>query len=377
MAGIYIHIPFCKQRCRYCSFFSSTRNGEKERYVDAVCQEIEMRSDYLDNSTIETIYFGGGTPSTLSEKDFGKIFATIESRYKICKNAEITMEGNPDDLSEGYLAMLRNQPFNRISMGVQSFDDTILKTLGRRHDAARAIEAFESARKAGFDNISIDLMFALPGSNAQSWEKDLATAISLHPEHISAYNLTYEEGTPLYSAMQQGTIVPLDEDGNIEQFTMLIDRLTAAGYRHYEISNFAQPGRESRHNSSYWHNIPYLGCGAAAHSYNGTSRRWNIADIPLYIKGIESGNGDYEEEILSESERYNDALLTRLRTSDGLPLKWMEENFSAKLNRYMLKNAQGHLDAGTLTTTDDGSIRLTKKGIFISDAIIRDLIYID
>ena len=377
MAGIYIHIPFCKQRCRYCSFFSSTRNGEKERYVDAVCQEIEMRSDYLDNSTIETIYFGGGTPSTLSEKDFGKIFATIESRYKICKDAEITMEGNPDDLSEEYLAMLRNQPFNRISMGVQSFDDTILKTLGRRHDAARAIEAFESARKAGFDNISIDLMFALPGSNAQSWEKDLATATSLHPEHISAYNLTYEEGTPLYSAMQQGTIVPLDEDGNIEQFTMLIDRLTAAGYRHYEISNFALPGRESRHNSSYWHNIPYLGCGAAAHSYNGTSRRWNIADIPLYIKGIASGNGDYEEEILSESERYNDALLTRLRTSDGLPLKWMEENFSAKLNRYMLKNAQRHLDAGTLTTTDDGSIRLTKKGIFISDAIIRDLIYID
>ena len=377
MAGIYIHIPFCKQRCRYCSFFSSTRNGEKERYVDAVCQEIEMRSDYLDNSAIETIYFGGGTPSTLSEKDFGKIFATIESWYKICKNAEITMEGNPDDLSEGYLAMLRNQPFNRISMGVQSFDDTILKTLGRRHDAARAIEAFESARKAGFDNISIDLMFALPGSNAQSWEKDLATATSLHPEHISAYNLTYEEGTPLYSAMQQGTIVPLDEDGNIEQFTMLIDRLTAAGYRHYEISNFALPGRESRHNSSYWHNIPYLGCGAAAHSYNGTSRRWNIADIPLYIKGIASGNGDYEEEILSESERYNDALLTRLRTSDGLPLKWMEENFSAKLNRYMLKNAQRHLDAGTLTTTDDDSIRLTKKGIFISDAIIRDLIYID
>ena len=377
MAGIYIHIPFCKQRCRYCSFFSSTRNGEKERYVDAVCQEIEMRSDYFDNSAIETIYFGGGTPSTLSEKDFGKIFATIESRYKICKDAEITMEDNPDDLSEEYLTMLRNQPFNRISMGVQSFDDTILKTLGRRHDAARAIEAFVSARKAGFDNISIDLMFALPGSNAQSWEKDLTTAISLHPEHISAYNLTYEEGTPLYSAMQQGTIVPLDEDGNIEQFTMLIDRLTAAGYRHYEISNFALPGRESRHNSSYWHNIPYLGCGAAAHSYNGTSRRWNIADIPLYIKGIESGNGDYEEEILSENERYNDALLTRLRTSDGLPLKWMEENFSAKLNRYILKNAQRHLDAGTLTTTDDGSIRLTKKGIFISDAIIRDLIYID
>ena len=377
MAGIYIHIPFCKQRCRYCSFFSSTSYGEKKHYIDALCKEIETRSDYLNDSNIETIYFGGGTPSTLSEKDFTKIFATIESRYKICKEAEITMEGNPDDLSDEYLAMLRNQPFNRISMGVQSFNDAILKTLGRRHDAARAIKAYESARTAGFDNISIDLMFALPGSNAESWTKDLETAIALQPEHISAYNLTYEEGTQLYRAMQQGTIVPLDEDGNIEQFTMLIDRLTAAGYKHYEISNFALPGRESRHNSSYWHNIPYLGCGAAAHSYNGTSRRWNIADIPLYIKGIEHGNGDYEEEILSENERYNDTLLTRLRTSDGLPLKWMEENFSEKLNRYMLKNAKKHIDAGTLTITDKDSIRLTKKGIFISDAIIRDLIYID
>lgn len=377
MAGIYIHIPFCKQRCRYCSFFSSTSNGEKKHYIDVLCKEIETRSDYLNDSNIETIYFGGGTPSTLSESDFTKIFSTIESRFNICQEAEITMEGNPDDFSDEYLAMLRNQPFNRISMGVQSFNDAILKTLGRRHDAARAIKAYESARTAGFDNISIDLMFALPGSNAESWTKDLETAIALQPEHISAYNLTYEEGTQLYRAMRQGTIVPLDEDGNIEQFTMLIDRLTAAGYKHYEISNFALPGRESRHNSSYWHNIPYLGCGAAAHSYNGTSRRWNIADIPLYIKGIENGNGDYEEEILSENERYNDTLLTRLRTSDGLPLKWMEENFSEKLNRYMLKNAKKHIDAGTLTITDKDSIRLTKKGIFISDAIIRDLIYID
>jgi oxygen-independent coproporphyrinogen-3 oxidase len=292
-------------------------------------------------------------------------------------SAEITLEANPDDLSREYLAMLRNLPFNRLSMGVQSFNDELLKKMGRRHDANRAIEAFRDARAAGFGNISIDLMFALPGSSDESWSNDLETAVKLQPEHISAYNLTYEEGTSLYRAMQDGEIVPLNEEENLKQFTALIERLDNIGYRHYEISNFALPGRESRHNSSYWHDTPYLGCGAAAHSYNGISRQWNVANIDLYIKGIKEGAANYEIEVLTESERYNDAILTRLRTYDGLPLEWFKKKFQEKYITHILNNAAKHIARGTLTHDSDNCIRLTKDGIFISDAIMRDLIYVD
>ena len=376
MAGIYIHIPFCKQRCRYCSFFSSTNEEKKREYVDALCEELRMRKNYIE-SNVDTIYIGGGTPSTLQKEDFEKIFSTIKENFNVKDGAEITLEANPDDLSRDYLTMLRSLPFNRLSMGVQSFDDALLKKLGRRHDSARAKEAFSNARAAGFDNISIDLMFALPDSTPESWSNDLKNAIELCPEHISAYNLTYEEGTALYKAMQSGSIVPLDEDENLQQFTMLIEALEAAGYCHYEISNFARPGRESRHNSSYWHNVPYLGCGAAAHSYDGVSRQWNVADIALYIRGIKEGAPDYEIEELTESERYNDAVLTRLRTRDGLPLDWFKENFQEKYIKYMLNAAAEHIERGTLTRTSNDSIRLTKKGIFISDAIMRDLIFVE
>ncbi len=377
MAGIYIHVPFCKQRCRYCSFFSSTNEKKKGEYIDALCTELQTRKDYIESDIIETIYIGGGTPSTLQKEDFEKIFSTIERNFSIKDGAEITLETNPDDLSRDYLAMLRSLPFNRLSMGVQSFNDNLLKRLGRRHDANRAIEAFRDARAAGFENISIDLMFALPGSTDESWSYDLDTVIRLCPEHISAYNLTYEEGTSLYKAMQSGEITPLDEEENLKQFTTLIERLDTAGYRHYEISNFALPGHESRHNSSYWHDTPYLGCGAAAHSYDGTSRQWNVANIDLYIKGIKEGTPDYEIEKLTESERYNDAILTRLRTYDGLPLEWFRNKFQNRYITYMLNSADKHIACGTLTHDSDDCIRLTKKGIFISDAIIRDLIYID
>ena len=377
MAGVYIHIPFCKQRCRYCSFFSSTHSAEKGKYVEALCRELELRQGYLANDAIDTIYIGGGTPSTLEEQHFKKIFNTIDSLFTVATDAEVTLEANPDDISAEYATMLRTLPFNRLSMGVQSFNDGLLRTLGRRHDAERAVAAFRNARNAGFDNISMDLMFALPGSTAETWANDLKRMLELRPEHISAYNLTYEEGTALYRAANDGSITPLDEEGNLEQFVTLVDTLTAAGYRHYEISNFAQPGRESRHNSSYWHDIPYLGCGAAAHSYNGDSRQWNVADIGLYIKGITNGSPDYEIEKLTETERYNDAILTRLRTYDGLPLEWFRDRFSEKHYRYMLKAAEEHLSRGTLTHGENGTLRLTREGIFISDAIIRDLIFID
>ena len=375
MAGIYIHIPFCKQRCNYCAFYSSTLYNIKEEYTNAVCQELRMRKEYTGNDTIATIYFGGGTPSTLSAEKLHKICDTIYSTYNIAETPEVTIECNPDDLTPQFLEQLRRLPFNRISMGVQSFNDTQLKRLGRRHTAEGARQAVANARAAGYSNISIDLMFAFPGSTAEDWQHDLESAIKLKPEHLSAYNLMYEEGTPLYRALQRGDFEELSEDENVTQFRMLITAMKNAGYRHYEISNFALPGRESRHNSSYWNDTPYIGCGAAAHSYNGTSREWNIADIKAYIEGINSGKRNFEIEHLTEEEHYNDTILTRLRTAEGLPLKWMKEKFSKKLNTYMLRAAEKEVALGNLKEEGE-NLSLTEKGIFISDAVIRELIYV-
>lgn len=376
MAGIYIHIPFCKQRCNYCAFYSSTLFSIKENYVDALCKEIAMRKDYVPNERIKTIYLGGGTPSTLSLEQIERILDTIYRYYTIEKSPEVTIECNPDDLTQEFLAQLKRLPVNRISMGVQSFCDEQLKRLGRRHNAEKAVTAVKNAREAGFNNISIDLMFALPSSTLEEWNATLEQAIKLRPEHISAYNLMYEEGTAMHRALERGDFTELSEEENVEQFRALIKKLKDAGYRHYEISNFALPGYESRHNSSYWNDTPYIGCGAAAHSYNGTSREWNISDIREYIKGIENGYRNFEIEHLSEEEKYNDTILTRLRTADGLPLEWVKKNFSKKLNEYMLHNTRKAIESGNLKE-EDGNITLTEKGIFVSDAVIRDLIYID
>lgn len=375
MAGIYIHIPFCKQRCGYCAFYSSTLYNIKEEYVDALCNELRMRKEYLKGETVETIYLGGGTPSTLTISQLQKICDTVYATYPVSDTPEVTIECNPDDLTPEFLKQLKTMPFNRISMGVQSFNDMQLKRLGRRHNAEKACSAVKNARAAGFGNISIDLMFALPGSTKEEWMHDLETAISLKPDHLSAYNLMYEEGTPLYNSLQRGEFKELSEEENLEQFQMLINSMKAAGYRHYEISNFALPGRESRHNSSYWNDTPYIGCGAAAHSYGGTSREWNIADIKEYIKGINSGKRNFEIEHLNEEERYNDTILTRLRTADGIPLAWMEKKFSNKLNTYMLRAAEKEVALGNLKE-ENGHLSLTEKGIFISDAVIRELIYV-
>lgn len=375
MAGLYIHIPFCKQRCNYCAFYSSTLYNMREEYVAALTKELLLRKDYAHGKAIETIYFGGGTPSTLGIEQLQRICSTIYSAYPVANSPEVTIECNPDDLTPEFLEALRPLPFNRISMGVQSFNDAQLRRLGRRHTAEGARTAVGNARKAGYTNISIDLMFALPGSTPQQWQEDLDSAIALRPQHLSAYNLMYEEGTPLYRALCNGSITELSEEENLEQFRMLIESMKKAGYRHYEISNFALPGYESRHNSSYWNDTPYIGCGAAAHSYNGTEREWNIADIKEYIKGIESGNRKFEIEHLSEEERYNDTILTRLRTAEGLPLEWMRDKFSEKLNSYMLRTIEKEIALGNLQE-NNGQVSLTEKGIFISDAVIRELIFV-
>ena len=362
MAGIYIHIPFCKQRCRYCSFFSSTNEGKKLEYVDALCQELRVRNSYIDSKNVESVYIGGGTPSTLQHGDFEKIFDTLERCYHVKNGAEITLEANPDDLTREYLAMLRNFPFNRLSMGVQSFDDSLLNLLGRRHDANRAVEAFVNARAAGFANISIDLMFALPGSSHESWSNDLETAVKLSPEHISAYNLTYEEGTSLYRAMEDGTVIPLDEDGNLEQFSLLIERLGKAGYRHYEISNFAKPGCESRHNSSYWNDTPYIGLGAGAHSYNGQQRQWNISDLDTYIQQANTHQLQPQIEQLTDEQRHIERIMLGLRTRHGVAA-----------NEIPMQKAQGYINRGLLSVQGN-RIVATTQGYHILNTIIEDLL---
>ena len=375
MAGIYLHIPFCKQRCIYCDFFSTTQSERKAEYVRALCRELEMRKEYLDKEPIETIYLGGGTPSQLEKKDFENIFSYIYKVYPVTSDAEITLEANPDDLMPEYIAMLRTLPFNRLSMGIQTFQEPILKLLQRRHTARQAIEAFQECRKAGFQNISIDLMYGLPGETSASWEQDLQQALSLHPEHISAYHLIYEEGTALWKLREQHKVEEADEDLSVSLFSALIDRLTTAGYDHYEISNFCLPGFHSRHNSSYWTGKKYLGCGPSAHSYDGISRQWNIASLDKYIAGITNDSPVFEIEELDLYTRYNDFIITSIRTEWGMPLSRLRNEFGDKLYNYCLRMASPHLRQETLEIKGN-TLKLTRKGIFISDGIMSDMLWV-
>ena len=376
MAGIYLHIPFCKRRCLYCDFYSTTRDEMKHRYTAALCKELELRKSYIDGEPIETIYWGGGTPSQLSREDFEQVFETIHHIYKVSSDAEITIEANPDDLNDEYVSMLRTLPFNRLSMGIQTFNDESLSLLHRRHTAQQAIEAFRRCRDAGFNNISIDLMYGLPNETEQTWAYDLEQAIEMRPEHISAYHLIYEEGTPLWKLREQHRVEEADEDLSVRLFTMLIHRLKEAGYQHYEISNFSLPGLHSRHNSSYWVGKKYLGCGASAHSFDGHSRQWNMASIDRYIDAAENGTLDFEIEELDLATRYNDFVITAIRTCWGMSLDKLKTDFGTRLYDYCLRMARPHIEQGTLQITDD-TLRLTEQGIFVSDGIMSDMLWVE
>lgn len=376
MAGIYIHIPFCKTRCIYCDFFSTTRSELKERYVRALCQELEMRKEYLRGEPIETIYLGGGTPSQLDKEDFEKIFATIERVYGSQQCREITLEANPDDLTPLYLQSLATLPFNRISMGIQTFNDDTLKLLKRRHNAHQAIRAVAACREAGFQNISIDLIYGLPGETLDRWEYDLRQAIALQVEHISAYHLIYEEGTPIYIMCKAHQVEEVDEESSLRFFSLLIDRLAEAGYEHYEISNFCRPGKQSRHNTSYWKGVNYLGCGPSAHSFNGTIREWNRASMDDYLQGMEENHRLFETEQRDSTTCYNEFIITTLRTSWGIPLQRLSDEFGSERYAYCLRMAAPHLQSGKLEQRDD-ALCLTREGIFISDGIMSDLLWVE
>ena len=372
MAGIYIHIPFCKSRCIYCDFFTSTNESEMDSYVGALCKEIVLRKDELVDDFVTTIYFGGGTPSRLNKNHFQQIFEAINANYKFSNEMEITIEANPDDLSHKYVDMLRELPFNRISIGIQSFDDQELKFLSRRHDAKGAIAAVKYCQEKEFNNISIDLMYGLPNQTLAIWKRNLQQAIDLNIQHISAYHLIYEEKTRLYSLLQAGKVNPVDDDCSVEMFGTLIDTLTTAGFEHYEISAFAKHGFISQHNSSYWTGLKYLGFGPSAHSFDGEHRWWNVSSLPKYITGINNSNPAIEKEDIDLTTKYNEYIITGLRTAWGIDLDVLKINFGDELYDYFLQNAQRYFNLNYLKR-EDAIITLTKKGIFISDGIMSDL----
>lgn len=375
MAGIYIHIPFCAKRCLYCDFFSSTDMQFKTPYIQAIIREMELRKDYIDNEPIETIYFGGGTPSQLGKKDFEKIFDAINRIFDTSQCQEITLEANPDDMTPEYVASLQKLPFNRISMGVQSFQEKDLRFLNRRHNREQAIRAVALCKEHGISNINIDLIYGLPGQTLDEWSLNLEEAIQLDVPHISAYHLIYEERTALYKLLKEGGITPVDEELSVSLFSTLINRLTKAGYFHYEISNFARPGYISQHNSSYWLGKKYIGIGAAAHSYNGSNRLWSVSSLPLYLKGIATETPNVEIEELDENTQYNDFIITRLRTMWGIQLQKIKELFGEEKWNYLKQQAEPYLQQDLLNLQNE-TLKLSKKGIFISDGIMSDLLWI-
>ncbi len=377
MQGLYIHIPFCASRCIYCDFYSTTRLSERNRYVDALTQELKMRSSEIGDAEkyLSTIYIGGGTPSQLSTRHISLLFDTIQKYFNVSSDAEVTIECNPEDINDDFLHGLRGTPVNRLSMGIQTFSDERLRFLRRRHTSSKATEAVESCKLAGFTNISIDLMFGFPGETPAEWEHDLSQAFSLQVPHISAYSLMYEEGTALSKMRESGIIRSTDDETCNKMYSLLLDRAESNGYIHYEISNFCLPGFHSRHNRSYWQGIPYIGIGAAAHSFDGQTRRWNISDLKKYIHIIENGEKYWECEILNQNDKYNEYVMTRLRTQEGIDIHEFQNIFENKYFQYLTENASKHIVRGDLVQ-EKGKIHLSRRGIFISDSIISDLFMI-
>lgn len=377
MAGIYIHIPFCSSKCRYCDFFSRVVNSSqaKQEYVDALCGEIILRKDYFGTKIIKTIYFGGGTPSVLSISQIEQILKTIEQNFIIDQKNEITLEANPDDLTIEYLNTLKQKTsVNRLSVGVQSFSDANLKLMNRKHSAKDAISAIENAQKIGFENITIDLIFSLPEMTEQNLRDNLNIFFDLNIPHLSAYNLIIEDGTVFGLWKKQGKIKEQDDEKSLNQYKVLMEEMEKHGYLHYEISNFAKPEFIAVHNFSYWTAEKYLGIGASAHSFDGKARQWNIANIQKYITGINNSNPEIEQEILSETEKYNEFILTGLRTFIGINIKQLENEFSEYY--LQVKNQiDEYLQKGLMFEKDKYLI-LSKEGKFISDSIMSDLMIV-
>jgi oxygen-independent coproporphyrinogen-3 oxidase len=374
MAGIYIHIPFCKQRCNYCNFHFSTSLALQNDFSVALLKEIELRMTYLNAETIETIYFGGGTPSLLPSSAIAAIMDSIYKNFTISENPEITLECNPDDLNPERLKSWNRAGINRLSIGIQSFFDEDLSWMNRAHDSKQALYSIEMARAAGFENFSIDLIYGLPGLTDDKWGRNLHTAISANPNHISCYALTVEPKTALYKMIRMKETEDIKPEKQAAQFLTGIEMLEAAGFEHYEISSFAKPGKRSRHNSAYWQSKKYLGLGPAAHSFNGTSRQWNISNNALYIKSLMGGQLNMEFEILQTRDLLNEYIMTSLRTIEGMDLQYVSSHFGKEKSNKLAENAARYVHTNKMEQIQEKMV-LTREGKLFADGIAASLFF--
>ena len=371
MAGIYFHIPFCRRICAYCDFYKNADLRLMEQTLVAMEREVVMRRDFLRGEAVRTIYFGGGTPSLASVEWIGRVIELCRATFDCSPLEEITLEANPDDLSSEYLAALRAAGVNRLSIGIQSFDDEVLRVMNRRHDATAAIKAVEAARAAGFDNITIDLIYGLPFGPKDALSRSLAQAVALDVEHISAYHLTIEPNTRFGRMAARGELVPVPDEESERQYNQVHTTLTEVGYDHYEISNFAREDRRSRHNSSYWQSQPYLGIGPAAHSFDGENRVWAVASVAEYLAGVDRGEC-YESEHLTATDRYNETIMTSLRCREGVDLASLEKNFGRARVEYFMAEAERFIASGVLVS-DGNRVAMCPERWLVSDSVIAEL----
>ena len=376
MAGIYLHIPFCKQACHYCDFHFSTSLRSKGDLLEAMETELKTRVSYLEEQPIDTIYLGGGTPSLLTTEELQRIFEIIYKRYPVSSTAEITLEANPDDLTYLKILELRRTPINRLSIGIQSFRDEDLRWMNRAHTSSQADFSVKCSQDRGFENITIDLIYSIPGMQLNDWHRNIQKAIDLQVQHISAYSLTIEPKTVLGNQFAKGELQPAPDSAGEEQFLALVHQLKRADFEQYEVSNFCRPNMHSRHNSSYWKGAHYLGIGPSAHSYNGATRQWNVSNNAQYIAGITSGAPKFEIEVLGEAERLNEYLMTRLRTVWGADLEYIQQVFGIDLwTKEQQQLEQWQAQAWLLR--EGNTIRLTEQGLLRADRIASNLFIVE
>ncbi|MCP2026759.1 oxygen-independent coproporphyrinogen-3 oxidase [Flavobacterium sp. HSC-32F16] len=381
MSGIYIHIPFCKQACHYCDFHFSTSMKKKDEMVLALAKEISMRKNELldsarsDNEIVETIYFGGGTPSVLSNEEINFLISEVYKNYRVAANPEITLEANPDDLSAERILELSKSPINRLSIGIQSFYEEDLKMMNRAHNSAEAKKCLEEATKY-FDNISLDLIYGIPGMSDEMWKQNIETALSFGIPHISSYALTVEPKTALSKLIQTGKIAEPQDEAASNHFIILVETLQKNGFIHYELSNFGKENYFSKNNSAYWLGKKYIGIGPSAHSYDGIKRGWNIANNSLYLKSIQNNELPIETEMLTTSDRYNEYIMTGLRTIWGVSLERIENEFGLEYLNYLKKQSQKFLN-DDLLSIENNILKPTPKGKFLTDGIASDLFYLN
>jgi oxygen-independent coproporphyrinogen-3 oxidase len=375
MAGLYIHIPFCKQACHYCDFHFSTNTDAKSEMLQALSAELVMQKEYLGAEDLRTIYFGGGTPSLLNKKELASLLQVVRQNFVTHPRAEITLEANPDDLTKSKLEDLRTIGINRLSIGIQSFQDNVLAYFNRAHTSLDVARCLADARHAGFDNISVDLIYGIPDLKDDDWLRNIRTALSYGPEHVSAYSLTVEEKTVFGKRQARGQLIPAPEEDVARQFELLMAEMMQAGYEHYEISNFSRPGKRSRHNTSYWEQKPYLGVGPSAHSYDGQTRQYNVSNNALYIKSVNMGKVPFERELLSRETLINEYIMTRLRTSDGLSLSRLSTAHGFNLVERHRPYLEQLIRLGKIVVDGD-ILRLSDQGKLLADKISADLFVI-